>query len=175
MNNKTLQDLVKGQYGRKIAYTEVNSITEDNIISVVNKTIGIFNRNVMVAQYLWNYKNGDQPVRYRQKTVRDDIKNEIVENHAWEIVQFKNGQTNGEPIQYISRTKDEKTSEAIDRLNNYIASANKQVRDISSGEWTSAVGTGFKAVQRTGNSDMPFRITVPTPLNTYIVYSRYTE
>lgn len=175
MNNKTLQDLVKGQYGRKIAYTEVDSITEDNIISVINKTIGIFNRNVMVAQYLWNYKNGDQPVRYRQKTVRDDIKNEIVENHAWEIVQFKNGQTNGEPIQYISRTKDEKTSEAIDRLNNYIASANKQVRDISSGEWTSAVGTGFKAVQRTGNPDMPFRITVPTPLNTYIVYSRYTE
>ena len=175
MNNKTLQDLVKGQYGRKIAYTEYEYVNENNILDIINKTIGIFNRNVAVAKYLWDYKNGDQPIRYRQKTVRDDIKNEIVENHAWEIVQFKNAQTNGEPIQYICRTKDEKTSEAVDRLNDYLAMANKQVRDISSGEWTSAVGTGFKAVQKTKDAEMPFRITVPTPLNTYIVYQRYTE
>lgn len=174
MNNKTLQDLVKGQYGRKIAYTSVDRITENNIISVVNDTIGIFNRNRMVCEYLWRYKNGDQPIRYRQKTVRDDIVNHVVENHAWEIVQFKNAQTNGEPIQYVSRRKDEKISEYVDKLNDYVAAADKQVRDISSGEWTSATGTGYKAVQRT-NKDIPFRITVPTPLNSYIVYSRYTE
>lgn len=174
MNNRTLQDLVKGCYGRKIAYTNVERITEDNVISVVNNTIGIFNRNREICEYLWRYKNGDQPIRYRNKTIRDDVCNNVVENHAWEIVQFKNGQTNGEPIQYISRKKDESISDLIDKLNDYVAAADKQVRDISSGEWTSAVGTGFKAIQRK-NGDVPFRITVPTPLNTYIIYSQYTE
>lgn len=174
MNNLTLQDIVKGNFGRKIAYTSVEMITEDNIVKVIGDTIGIFERNRRVCDYLWRYKNGDQPIRYRQKTVRDDIVNKIVENHAWEIVQFKNAQTNGEPIQYVSRRKDEKISEFVDKLNDYVAAADKQVRDISSGEWTSAVGTGFKAIQRR-NSDIPFRITVPTPLNTYIVYSRQTE
>lgn len=174
MNNKTLQQLVKGCYGRKIAYTSVDHIDANNVISVVNDTIGIFNRNRMVCEYLWRYKNGDQPIRYRNKTIRDDVCNNVVENHAWEIVQFKNGQTNGEPIQYISRKKDESISDLIDKLNDYVAAADKQVRDISSGEWTSAVGTGFKAIQRK-DGDVPFRITVPTPLNTYIVYSRYTD
>lgn len=174
MNNKTLQQLVKGCYGRKIAYTSVDHIDANNVISVVNDTIGIFNRNRMVCEYLWRYKNGDQPIRYRNKTIRDDVCNNVVENHAWEIVQFKNGQTNGEPIQYISRKKDESISDLIDKLNDYVAAADKQVRDISSGEWTSAVGTGFKAIQRK-EGDVPFRITVPTPLNTYIVYSRYTD
>ena len=174
MNKSTLQDLVKGEFGRKIAYTSVETITEDNIVKVIGDTIGIFNKNVAVAKYLWNYKNGDQPIRYREKTVRDDIVNKVVENHAWEIVQFKNAQTNGEPIQYISRSKDEQTSKAIDKFNDYVSGANKQVRDISSGEWTSAVGTGFKAIQRSNDPDIPFRITVPTPLDTYIIYSATT-
>jgi len=174
MNNKTLQQLVKGCYGRKIAYTNVDHIDENNILSVVGNTIGVFNNNRMVCEYLWRYKNGDQPIRYRNKTIRDDVCNNVVENHAWEIVQFKNGQTNGEPIQYISRRKDESISDLIDKLNDYVAAVDKQVRDISSGEWTSAVGTGFKAIQRV-NGDVPFRITVPTPLNTYIIYSQYTE
>ena len=174
MNNKTLQQLVKGCYGRKIAYTNVDHIDENNILSVIGNTIGVFNNNRMVCEYLWRYKNGDQPIRYRNKTIRDDVCNNVVENHAWEIVQFKNGQTNGEPIQYISRRKDESISDLIDKLNDYVAAVDKQVRDISSGEWTSAVGTGFKAIQRV-NGDDPFRITVPTPLNTYIIYSQYTE
>ena len=90
MNTLHLQDIVKGQYGRQIAYTDVEEITEDNILSVVANAIGIFNKNKRVFQYLWNYKNGDQPIRYRRKTIRDDINNPIVENHAWEIVRFKN-------------------------------------------------------------------------------------
>lgn len=173
-NRMYFQDLVHGQYGRKIAYTDVERITEDNIVRVLGESVGVFNQNKIAIQYLWNYKNGDQPILYRQKTVREDITNRIVENHAWEIVQFKNAQTYGEPIQYVSKKDDDAVSKAVDKLNDYVASANKQVKDISSGEWTSAVGTGFKCVQRK-DSDVPFRITVPTPLNTFIVYSRMTE
>ena len=33
-NDKSLQDLVKGCYGRKILYTDVETITADNIVNV---------------------------------------------------------------------------------------------------------------------------------------------
>lgn len=175
MNRLHLQDLVKGQYGRKIAYTDVEKITEDNVVSVVGECIGVFNWNKPIFKYLHDYKNGDQPIRYRQKLVRDDVNNPIVENHAWEIVRFKNGQTNGEPIQCVSTKKEENINKGVDRFNDYCKAAGKHSKDITSGDWTSATGTGFKAVQRRSGAEIPFRITVPTPLNTFIIYSRYTE
>lgn len=174
MNTMHLQDLVKGEYGRKIAYADAEEVNESNILDILGSCIGIFNTNKSVFKYLWNYKNGDQPIRYRQKVVRDDINNPIVENHAWEIVQFKNAQTFGEPIQCVSTKKEDSINESVDRFNSYCQNAGKHTKDISSGEWTSATGTGFKAVQRT-NKEIPFRITVPTPLNTFIIYSRQTE
>lgn len=174
MNTMHLQDLVKGEYGRKIAYADAEEVNESNILDILGSCIGVFNTNKSVFKYLWNYKNGDQPIRYRQKVVRDDINNPIVENHAWEIVQFKNAQTFGEPIQCVSTKKEDSINESVDRFNSYCQNAGKHTKDISSGEWTSATGTGFKAVQRT-NKEIPFRITVPTPLNTFIIYSRQTE
>lgn len=174
MNTMYLQDLVKGVYGRKIAYTDVEAITAENVVKVVGNCIGTFNTNKPVIQYLWNYYKGDQPIRYRKKIVRDDVINRLVINHSYEIVQFKTGQTYGEPVQYISRRDDERINEAVDKLNDYMVDANKQEKDIKSGEWQSAVGTSFKAVQKK-NGDIPFRIVSPTPLNTFVIYSRATE
>lgn len=175
MNRLHLQDLVQGYYGRKIAYADVEEITEDNIVSVVGNCIGDFNWNKRIFKYLWDYYKGDQPIRYREKVVRDDVNNPIVENHAWEIVRFKNGQTNGEPIQCVSTQKEEKINKGVDRFNDYCRAAGKHAKDISSGEWTSATGTGYKAAQRKKGAEVPFRIAVPTPINTFIIYSRYTE
>lgn len=174
MNTMYLQDLTKGVYGRKTAYADVEEITPDNVVPVVGSCVGIFNSNKPVVRYLWNYYKGDQPIRYRTKVSRDDIINKIVENHAYEFVQFKTGQTYGEPVQYISRRDDERVNKAVDELNDYMVDANKQEKDITSGEWQSAVGTSFKAAQQK-NGDIPFRIVTPTPLNTFVIYSRKTE
>lgn len=175
MNRLHLQDIVRGCYGRKVAYTDASEITEENILPIVGGCIGDFNWNKPIFKYLWDYYKGDQPIRYRQKVVRDDVNNPIVENHAWEIVRFKNGQTNGEPIQCVSTRKEEKINKGVDRFNDYCRVAGKHAKDISSGEWTSATGTGFKAAQRKSGAEIPFRIAVPTPINTFIIYSRYTE
>lgn len=176
MNRRTLQEIVKGEYGRKVAFTDVEQITEDNIVKVVGSCIGILNRNREVIKYLWDYKKGDQPVLYRTKTMRDDINNPVVENHAWEIVQFKNSQVNGEPIQCIASKKDDKINQAVEKFNDYCRGANKHVKDITSGEWTSAVGTSYKAAQRTRKgSEVPFRIVTPSPMNTFVIYQRSTE
>lgn len=173
-NRLHLQQIVQGRYGRRTAYTDVDVITEENVVSVVAKAIGIHNTNKAVIKYLHDYKNGDQPIRYRNKVVRDDINNPIVENHAWEIVRFKNGQTNGEPIQCIATVDDDAIGKAVDKFNDYCKVAHKHARDISSGEWTSATGTGFKAVIRK-KGEVPFAITVPSPMNTFIIYSSKTD
>lgn len=174
MNTMYFQDLVRGCYGRKIAYTNVDTITADNVVKVIGSTVGVFNWNKSVIKYLWDYYKGDQPVLYRTKLSNEDIINKIVENHAYEIVQFKVGQTYGEPIQFISRKDDENINKAVDVLNDFMADANKQEKDIKAGEWQSATGTSFKAVQPK-NGDVPFRIVAPTPMNTYVVYNESTE
>lgn len=175
MNRLHLQDIVQGCYGRKISYADVDKITEENVIDVVGSCIGDFNWNKPIFKYLWDYYKGDQPIRYRTKTVRDDVINYIVENHAYEIVQFKTGQTYGEPVQYISRKDDEKINKSVDMLNDYMVDADKHSKDIKAGEWQSAVGTSFKAVQIVNDDDLPFRIVSPSPLDTFIIYSKRTE
>lgn len=174
MNNKSLQDLVKGCYGRKILYTDVETITADNIVKVVGDCIGNYYYNKTIIEYLWRYYKGDQPILYRLKVQNADITNKIVENHAYEIVQFKVGQTYGEPIQFISRKDDDTINNAVDALNDYLVDANKQEKDIKAGEWQSATGTSFKAV-RFANGEIPFQIVAPTPMNTCVIYNRSTE
>lgn len=175
MNTQYFHDLVKGRYGRKIAYANVEQITADNIVNVVGNCIGAFYFNKTIIRYLWHYYKGDQPVLYRTKIQNADITNKVSENHAYEIVQFKVGQTYGEPIQLISRKDDDRINNAVDEFNDYLTDANKQEKDIKAGEWQSATGTSFKAVQITKNGDIPFRIVAPTPMNTFVIYSQSTE
>lgn len=177
MNNKVFfQEIVNGRYGRKIAYTDVERITEENVVKVVGDNLATYYFNRKAIDYLWRYKNGDQPVLYREKTIRDDVRNVVCENHSWEIVRFKMGQTYGEPIRYNSLSKDEKINEAVDRFNNYMRAAGKPAKDLSMGEWQSAVGVGYEAIQLLEDSaDNPFRIVVPSPLDTFVIYSRNTQ
>ena len=173
-NTMKFQDLVHGVYGRKIAYTDVDKITPQNVVKVIGDCIGVFYGNKIAIRYLWRYYKGDQPTLYRTKITNEDITNKIVENHAYEIVQFKVGQTYGEPVQFISRKDDEAINKAVDELNDYMVDANKQEKDIKAGEWQSATGTSFKAVQPK-QGDVPFRITAPTTMNTFMIYNRNTE
>ena len=144
------------------------------MVKVIGQCIGVFYGNKSAIRYLWRYYKGDQPVLYRTKISNEDITNKILENHAYEIVQFKVGQTYGEPVQFISRKDDDAINNAVDELNDFMTDANKQEKDIKSGEWQSATGTSFKAIQ-SKEGEIPFRITAPTPMNTFIIYNRTTE
>lgn len=173
-NRLFFHELTRYKFGRKIAYADAETVTEDNIVKIASEGVSALNYNRIPMKYLWDYKKGDQPALYRTKTIRDDINNKVIENHAWEIVRYKNGQTYGEPVQYVSLSKDESVNAVVDRLNDYMRAASKAKKDIDSGEWTSAVGTGFKAIQRK-KGEIPFRIVTPSPMNTVAVYSRITE
>lgn len=176
MNRRFFNEIVRGRYGRKVSRVNASAVDENNVVSIVGKGTSAFIYNKTAIDYLWNYYHGDQPILYRNKVIRDDVVNRIVENHAYEIVAFKVGQTYGEPVQFIARTDEDAITQAVDRLNDYVKDAHKHVRDITSGEWQSATGTSFKAVQYTAvGSDVPFRLVVPTPMNTFVVYSAWTE
>ena len=176
MNKQAFNDLVQGTYGRKIAYADYEEVRADNVLKIVAEGITALNWNRSVIRYLHDYFKGDQPTLYRTKTIRDDINNPVVENHAFEIVNFMNAQTYGEPVQCVSTQNDEKINKGVDRLNEYNRNANKALVDIECGEWVSSVGTGFKAIQRKPKgSVVPYRIINLSPMNTVIVYSSITQ
>lgn len=175
MNTRPFNELVQGKFGRKTAYVNVERIDASNVVTVLGNVIGVFNSNKAAIKYLWDYKNGDQPILYRKKVTRDDLKpNNVVENHAWEYVRFKNAQTYGEPVQLVAVSDDDRVTKAVDVLNNYFRVTSKHKCDIDSGEWTSAVGTGYKAVCLKHGNNIPFCLVTPNPLNTFIVYSETT-
>lgn len=180
-NTQPFANVVKGARGRKVAYTNVESITIENVVRVINSCLAIFNENKIATRYLWNYLHGDQPILYKIKEIRPEINSKVEVNRAEEIVKFKNGQTYGEPIQYVSRGRDNiALIEAVDRLNNYMEDAGKHEKDITHGEWQSATGTSFVAVQMNMNGnrldeDDPFNLVIPTPLDTFIIYSKRTQ
>ena len=177
-NKINFVDLCQGEFGRKIAYTGVDQITPQNVAQVLFDTIGIHNRNRTLMDYLYRYYKGDQPILYREKLVRPEVNNKVVENHALETVKFKAGQIYGEPIQYVCKKKkaNKETNEQVDLLNDYLDEANADARNIQLGIYQSAVGTAYKAILReeewTEGSDFPpFRIFIPCPWDVYIVYS----
>lgn len=180
-NKINFVDLCQGEFGRKTAYTGVDQITPQNVAQVLSDTIGIHNRNRTLMDYLYRYYKGDQPILYREKLVRPEVNNKVVENHALETVKFKAGQIYGESIQYVCKKKkaSEETNEQVDRLNDYLDEANADARNIQLGIYQSAVGTAYKAILRedewTKDGDLPpFRIFIPSPQDVYIVYSSVT-
>ena len=176
MNKQNFNDLVHGEYGRKIAYANYEEVTTANVMKILAKGITALNWNRPVIKYLHDYYKGDQPALYRTKTVRDDINNPVVENHAFEIVSFKNAQTYGEPVQCVATRNDEAINKGVDRLNEYNRNANKALVDIECGEWMSSVGFGYKAIQRKPDgSVVPYRLVNMTPMNTVVVYSEVTK
>lgn len=161
-----------------MAYTDVCEITFQNVVKVLGNVIGTHNYNRTFIKYLYDYYKGDQPILYRKKIVRPEINNRVCENHALETVRFKAGQTYGEPIQYVCKKKKatEKLNEQIDLFNDYLDEANAEARNIELGTYQSAVGTAYKAILREdewkeGEDIVPFRIFIPSPMNTFIVYS----
>jgi len=174
MNRQKFNEIVHGEYGRKIAYADYEEVTSANILDVYSKGVTALNWNRVAIRYLYNYYKGDQPALYRTKTVRDDINNPVIENHAFEIVSFKNAQTYGEPVQCVATKNDDKINKGVDTLNEYNRNANKAVADIECGEYTSAVGTGYKAIQRK-KGVIPYRLISLDPMNTVIVYSSMTK
>ena len=160
-------------FGRRTLYTDEDVITDDNVINVVKTA---FNRHLMNSAeiaYLDAYYRGDQPILNKTKEFRQEINNKVVENRAYEIVTFKVGYQVGKPIKYVSRKNDDKTSEQIQTLNDYMLSENKHTQDTKLVEWEFIGGTGYRLVLpnvRRTDGEAPFKVYVLDPRYTFVVY-----
>ena len=161
-------------FGREVITIDEVEITDKNIVEILDKVMSTHTKNRGDIQYLWDYYRGKQPILYREKKVRPEICNRIVENRANEIVSFKVGYLCGEPIQYIGRSGSESISKAISELNEMMFSENKATQDKKVVEWQAICGTAYRLVlpdTRNGEDDAPFEMYTLDPRDTFVVYS----
>lgn len=163
-------------FGRLVIYTEVEQITDANIVDELNKALAFHKFNVACISYLDRYYRGDQPILYRSKKVRPEINNRIVENHALEIVDSKVADLYGEPIQYVlADTENATKAKQMDLLNKYMKSEDKAALDIERGRWASICGTSYYFIGKENKmpkqfDEAPFYISCENPTKTLVAY-----
>lgn len=132
--------------------------------------------NSAEIEYLYEYYKGKQPILQKTKNVRPEINNKVLENHAFEIVEFKKAYVYGEPVQYVQ--KGEKESQAINpeisELNKFMESEDKSSLDKQLAEWQYICGTAYRWIEADKKDDTdeaPFEMSIPDPRRTFVVYS----
>ena len=170
-------NLVGNLIGRKKIHTDEVVVTDRNVSAIVQNALNgdhAANRNQM--DYLFKYERGMQPILDREKSIRPEIKNTVIENHASEVVDFTVGYQAGNPINLVARSVNTelKHSDArIVKVNEMLAEESKQAKDIELFRNFQICGLGYLMVlpkdEQYGLS--PFDLLVLDPRNTFIVYS----
>ena len=163
-------------HGRRQILTDVEEITSENVIAVLNKAIAVHARNREEEVYLEKYLRGIQPIIDRKKVYHQEICNRIVVNVANQIVTFKTAEFAGEPIQYISRGSKKSVPKKVETLNSLMMSEGKQSKDMQLAYNMFTYGVGYRLVlndKASAVGDMfdeaPFEIYIPDPRNTFII------
>lgn len=96
-------------FGRRVLrYSlEKKDLTAEKIMEILPEVLREHEKNAREINYLYRYYKGFQPILKKEKNVRPEINNKVLENHAFEIVEFKKAYVYGEPVQYVQ--KGEKT------------------------------------------------------------------
>lgn len=167
---------MRALFGRRVIYTDVTEVTTGNVIDVLQKALFVHLQNQADIDYLYRYYRGDQPILNREKDVRPEINNKIVENRANEIVSFKVGYLMGEPVQYVSRGDDESIAKNVMRLNDYVLSEDKPAKDKELADWFHICGTSYRMILPDDMADVdedeaPFEIFTLDPRYCFVVYS----
>lgn len=161
-----------GLFGRKEITTGVEEITRENLVRVLGRALAVHQFNSRKIGYLYEYMKGQQPILNRTKSIRPEICNRIVENHASEIVQFTSGYFLGEPVTYVRRGDSESVSEEITRLNDYMYYEDRASHDKTVATWMAICGVGYLMVlpRRDTGDGAPFELDTPDPRETFVVY-----
>ena len=170
-------NLVGQLIGRKKIHTDETEVTVRNIASIVNNAMNgdhAANRNQM--EYLFKYERGLQPIVDRTKSIRPEICNVVIENHASEVVDFTVGYQAGNPINLVARSVNAElkhSDKRIVKVNEMLAEENKQAKDIELFRNFHIAGLAYLMVLPKDNmtATSPFDLLVLDPRNTFIVYS----
>lgn len=165
-------------FGRRVLkYSlEKKDLTAEKIRDILPEVLREHEKNAKEIDYLYRYYKGYQPILQKEKNVRPEINNKVLENHAFEIVEFKKAYVYGEPVQYVQ--KGEKNSEYVNPeisiINKYMESEDKSSKDKDLAEWQYICGTAYRWADIDNKEDedeAPFEISTPDPRRTFVVYS----
>lgn len=159
-------------FGRRKIYSTTEYITRDNVVPLLNELLAVHCLNMLEMDYLYWYRRGLQPILSRTKTVRPEINNKVTENHAAEIVAFKNGYFLTQPAFYVSRREDKETNDKVKRLNEYLYLCGKQQADNELVDWFHTVGVGNVFLEPYDDDECPVRAYALDPRSSFVVYSR---
>lgn len=165
--------------GRKMIVTDEEAITRENVIQVVQKAIVTHDQNARDIKFLFDYEKGKQAILLREKDIRPEINNRIVQNHAHEIVDFKVSYLLGQPVTYVQRaSNDSDGGEAIDDstvslLNEMLYEEEKVKKDQNIGYNFFTCGVAYKLIlpNDDASAKSDFKTYVLDSDKTFVVYS----
>ena len=161
-------------FGRSEIFTDVAEITRENVCDVLISALTIHQQNAIEIQNLYTYYLGNQPVLERVPETRPEINNPIVENNAYEVVEFKVGYFCYEPSQYISTVDNSDVTASIDRLNQHMRIIDKPAQDRTIVWWFYIGGVGYRIIlpnlrRRLDPNAVPFVMYSLDPRTTFVV------
>ena len=156
--------ITNNMFGRLDIYASFDEITPDNVVAELNSALVYHVKN-----FLYWYRRNLQPILYRKKEVRPEIMNIVQENHADQIVTWKNGWFLQSPCFFVSRRKG--VQNKVNKLNEYLYRSGKQQADNEIVNWFHTVGKGVLYVQPNDDPDVPFVAYSLDPRSAFNVYS----
>ena len=161
--------------GRKELYSSVkeNELNQANIAMILKDVLPVHFENYAEIDYLIGYYRGLQEILSKDKKVRPEINNKVLENNAYHIVEFKKGYVYGDPIQYVQRGDTAKDEIVI--LNKFMAENDKASKDKELAEDMYIGGTAYRFITSEEDKLKPFGIYNINPKSAFVVYSTQIE
>jgi len=159
-------------YGRRVLTATPPCSSVQDVARILNEVLPLHRENSRDIDYLYGYYLGKQPAAYREKSIRPEINNRLVENRAFEIVEFKKGYEFSHPVIYTNVGLED--SAPVDKLNEYARLDKNDSKANELSEWFFICGTSYKICQpNPGNSpdEAPYFTAVLDPRYAFVVYS----
>ena len=158
-------------FGRLDIYASSDEITPENVVSELNTALPYHVQNLLQEDFLYWYRRNVQPILHRTKEVRPEILNVVQENHADEIVAFKNGYFLTKPAFYVARNN--APQDKVNQLNEYLYRSYKHAADNKAVDWFHTCGKGVILVEpdRGNDPDTPVHAYALDPRSAFVVYS----
>ena len=181
MNQVVLKN--SSEYGRIKIFADVDEITKENVLEVFSAAYNEHMRNAAKEEELFLYERGFQPILNREKEIRSQINEKVLENTASAIVDVHVGYCFGNPITYVQRgsiendkrkpvTTAKEDNLRIAMLNKMMAEQGKAKSDVELARDFMICGLGYQMAWKNDNLRhySPFKITTLNPMTTFIVY-----
>ena len=163
------------QYGRQRIILDYPEIDGSNLFEVMQKALGIHNKNARDCDYLINYLLGDQDILSRIGNPTSNINNQTVVNYAFPITREIVGYTFGNEFEFTP--KDLKYHSDVSRLSDLYGYELSYYVDICTAIYASVCGVGYQItlpsedISKDMTPDIPITYSYLDPRTTFVVQS----